>query len=97
MLNAAKVKTVQQISFKENLIFILQINRSTFASVQKFTRGIDKAGDHVDLVLLDSDNAPLSYKKSSEGWEMALQVNVLSISLMRLLLIFNNRATAQFR
>lgn len=95
--NAAKAKIVQQIGFDANKISVLQVDLGTFASVRQFIKDLDKAAEYIDVVLLNAGVGPPSYKKSSEGWEMAVQVNVLSSALMGLLLLPKLRATAQAR
>ena len=95
--NAAKAKIVQRTCFNANSISILPVDLGTFASVQQFVKDLDKVADHIDVVLLNAGVGPPDYKKSSEGWEMAVQVNVLSTALMGLLLLSKLRATAQAR
>ena len=93
--NAAKAKIIQRTGFNANAISILQVDLGNFASVQQFMIDLDKAADYIDIVLLNAGVAPPRYKKSKEGWETAVQVNVLSTALMGLLLLPKLRATAQ--
>lgn len=95
--NEAKAKIVKSTGFDANAISVFRVDLGTFASVQQFIKDVDRTADHVDVVLLNAGVAPPHYKKSPEGWEMAVQVNVLSTALMALLLLPKLRATAQAR
>ncbi|KAL8727213.1 MAG: hypothetical protein Q9166_006177 [cf. Caloplaca sp. 2 TL-2023] len=93
----AKAKIVQETGFPAKDISVLQVDLGTFASIQHFVKELDQAADFIDVVLLNAGVGPPSFKKSPEGWEMAVQVNVLSTALMALLLLPKLRATAQAR
>ncbi|KAL8704427.1 MAG: hypothetical protein Q9201_002418 [Fulgogasparrea decipioides] len=95
--NAAKAKIVRGTSFNADDIAVLQVDLGTFASIQRFVEDLNRATDQIDVVLLNAGVGPPSYKRSPEGWEMAVQVNVLSTALMGLLLLPKLRATAQAR
>ena len=95
--DAAKAKIVQQTSFKADAISIHQVDLGNFASVHRFVTDLNKAVDYIDVVLLNAGLAAPRFSKSQEGWEMAVQVNVLSTTLMGLLLLPKLRATAEAR
>ena len=95
--NAAKAKIVQRTGFKADAIYILQVDLGNFGSVQRFVTDLNKAVDYIDVVLLNAGLAAPRFKKSEEGWESAVQVNVLSTALMGLLLLPKLRATAEAR
>ena len=95
--NEAKAKLVDKTSFPAKDISVLQVDLTTFTSVQEFVAELDKTADHIDVVLLNAGVGPPSFKKSPQGWEMAVQVNVLSTALMALLLLPKLRASAQAR
>lgn len=95
--NTAKSKIAQATGFHPANISVLKVDLGTFASVRQFVNDIDRTTDHVDVVLLNAGVGPPNYQKSAEGWEMAVQVNVLSTALMGLLLLPKLRATAQAR
>ncbi|KAK0619667.1 hypothetical protein B0T14DRAFT_603418 [Immersiella caudata] len=75
----------------------LLVDLSTFASVQKFCKELDKevSSSGLDVALLCAGLAPPGYKTSPEpeGWELALQVNVLSTTVMALLMLPSLRRT----
>ncbi|KAL9614492.1 MAG: hypothetical protein Q9167_001020 [Letrouitia subvulpina] len=93
--NAAKAKIIKETGFNFNNICVLHVDLGTFASVQNFVQEVEKTTDAIDIVLLNAGIAPPSYKRSTEGWEMAVQINVLSTALMGLLLLPKLRATAK--
>ncbi|KAL8917576.1 MAG: hypothetical protein Q9208_007859 [Pyrenodesmia sp. 3 TL-2023] len=95
--NAAKARIVEATTINAANISVLSVDLGTFASVHEFVREIDQTIEHIDVVLLNAGVGPPSYQKSAEGWEMAVQVNVLSTALMALLLLPKLRATAQAR
>lgn len=95
--NAAKAKIVQQTGFNADAISILQVDLSNFDSVHRFVADLNKAVDYIDVVLLNAGLAAPRFSTSEEGWEMAVQVNVLSTALMGLLLLPKLRATAEAR
>ena len=93
--NAAKAKIVQNTGFRGDAISILQVDLDSFVSIQEFINHLDETTDRIDVVLLSAGVAPPRYKKSEEGWEMAVQVNVLSTALLAILLLPKLQATAQ--
>ena len=95
--NAAKAKIVQRTGFNADAISILQVDLGTFASVQRFVTDLSKSVEYVDVALLNAGLAAPKFSRSKEGWEMAVQVNVLSTALMALLLLPKLRATAAAR
>ena len=95
--NAAKAKIVQQTGFNPDAISIHQVDLSNFDSVHRFVTNLNKAVDYIDVVLLNAGLAAPRFSKSDQGWEMAVQVNVLSTALMGLLLLPKLRATAEAR
>ncbi|KAL8840023.1 MAG: hypothetical protein Q9170_001507 [Blastenia crenularia] len=95
--NAAKTKIVQDTGFRAKDILVFQVDLSAFASVHKFVQNVEKAAKYIDVVLLNAGVGPPSYQRSQQGWEMAVQVNVLSTALMGLLLLPTLRTTAQAR
>ncbi|KAK1752918.1 dehydrogenase [Echria macrotheca] len=70
-------------------ITYLVVDLATFTSVRAFCASLAKEVEHsgLDIALLSAGLAPPRYEMSSEGWDMALQVNVLSTALMARLLV----------
>ncbi|KAI4190693.1 MAG: hypothetical protein L6R41_000629 [Letrouitia leprolyta] len=95
--NAAKAKVVQETGFRTEDISILYVDLGIFASVQQFVKEVEKAAECIDVALLNAGVGPPSYQRSHGGWEMAVQVNVLSTALMGLLLLPKLRTTAKAR
>ncbi|KAL8974906.1 MAG: hypothetical protein Q9197_000875 [Variospora fuerteventurae] len=95
--NAAKARIAQATGFDPAKISVLKADLATFASIQQFVNELDQKIDNLDVVLLNAGVGPPTYQKSPEGWEMAVQVNVLSTALMGLLLLPKLRATVQTR
>ena len=79
-----------------SFISILTVDLSTFDSVRAFISalGIELGQGALHIVLLNAGLANPTFVKSSHGYEMALQVNVLSTALMAILLLPIMRRTA---
>ncbi|KXX74313.1 Retinol dehydrogenase 11 [Madurella mycetomatis] len=77
----------------DNFITILLVDLADLASVQAFVKSLNKTTTHLDVALLNAGLANPSYRQSSAGWELAVQVNVLSTALMAVLLLPLLRAT----
>ena len=67
---------------------------SNFSSVQSFARTLSQEVSVLDIAILNAGVASTSYNTSSEGWEMSVQVNVLSTALLGILLLPKLRETA---
>lgn len=78
-------------------IAILTVDLSDCASVQEFVRNLGQETRHLDVALLNAGLGNPRFVESPAGWEMALQVNVLSTALMAVLLLPLLRATAAAR
>ncbi|KAL2137661.1 hypothetical protein VTI28DRAFT_8619 [Corynascus sepedonium] len=73
---------------------ILIVDLSDFESVKYFVRALNETTTRLDVALLNAGLANPSFQQSAAGWEMGLQVNVLSTALMAILLLPLLRATA---
>ncbi|KAI1840237.1 hypothetical protein JX265_013029 [Neoarthrinium moseri] len=82
---AAKVSIIQQTQCSN--ITVMTVDLSTFASVKDFARRVNEEVPQLHVVLLCAGIMTSKYEKSPDGFEMALQVNVLSTALMVLLLL----------
>lgn len=78
-------------------ITILIVDLSDFASVQDFVRSLGQETQYLDVALLNAGLGNPKFEQSPAGWEMALQVNVLSTALMAVLLLPLLRSTATAR
>ncbi|KAK7928168.1 hypothetical protein PG985_005166 [Apiospora marii] len=93
---AAKAAIEQEV-LKTNLDIIpLVLELSSFASVKAFIDRLDARlpGQRLDVVLLCAGVAVPNFRTSPDGYEMTTQVNVLSNTLLALLLLPRLRAAA---
>ncbi|KXX81404.1 Retinol dehydrogenase 14 [Madurella mycetomatis] len=76
-------------------IFIIEIlDLTTFASVRDFVDRVSANVQRLHAVQLAAGISTPAFSRSPEGYEMALQVNVLSTALLALLLLPKLRETA---
>ncbi|KAI1739060.1 short-chain dehydrogenase/reductase [Xylaria scruposa] len=75
-------------------IDILTVDLTSFDSTQAFVEKLEKLTNKLDVALLNAGLGNPTYQKSASGWEMAIQVNVLSTALMAVLLLPILRSTA---
>ncbi|KAI1748129.1 short-chain dehydrogenase/reductase [Xylaria castorea] len=75
-------------------IDILTVDLTSFDSVQAFIEKLEKTTDTLDVALLNAGLGNPNYQKLATGWEVAVQVNVLSTALMAVLLLPILRSTA---
>jgi len=85
----ARVNTAADSTKKRdpNSISYLLIDLCTFASVQKFAVALEKdvfseGGSGLDVALLNAGVSTSTYSLSPEGWDMSVQINTLSTSLL---------------
>ncbi|KAI3322945.1 short-chain dehydrogenase/reductase [Xylariaceae sp. AK1471] len=83
----AKTRIVQRTGCDSNIITVLTVDLTSFDSVQAFIVNLKKIVNKLDIALLNAGLGNPSYEKSPSGWEMAVQVNVLSTALMGVLLL----------
>lgn len=67
-------------------IEVWELEMSEYGSIKSFAKRVEDL-DRVDIVILNAGIYSKGFKKSQYGWEMTLQVNVLSTSLLALLLL----------
>lgn len=63
------------------------VDLQSFASVKDFANRITSTYDRLDAVLLQAGVARPSHAFSPDGWELTLQVNILSTALLSILLL----------
>ncbi|TID02535.1 Short chain dehydrogenase yanD [Colletotrichum higginsianum] len=83
----AKKRITDLTGCSPDAITILQVDLADFGSVTAFVRDLEKVTPRLDVALLNAGLGNPTYEKSSAGWEMAVQVNVLSTALMAVLLL----------
>jgi NAD(P)-dependent dehydrogenase (short-subunit alcohol dehydrogenase family) len=67
---------------------------STFKSIREFVSNLAQTTKKLNVALLNAGIAAAKYEVSPDGWESALQVNVLGTALLTLLLVPMLRETA---
>ncbi|KAJ7483219.1 hypothetical protein FB451DRAFT_1393347 [Mycena latifolia] len=63
------------------------IDLADFASVKRFAERFELDGGRLDLLVENAAVGPFKYEPTKDGWELSLQVNCLSTSLLALLLL----------
>jgi NAD(P)-dependent dehydrogenase (short-subunit alcohol dehydrogenase family) len=89
----AKKLICQRTGYPPSNIKLFQLDMSTFASVKKFADMVTKEVPRVDVAMLNAGLAAPSYQVSPDGYEMSLQVNVISTALLAILLLPKLRQT----
>ncbi|KAJ5160067.1 uncharacterized protein N7482_007071 [Penicillium canariense] len=89
----ARAKICQQTGYKPSNIQLYEIDMSTFASVKALAEATAKE-PRLDIAILNAGIAAPSYQLSPEGYEMSLQVMVLSTALLAILLLPQLRKSA---
>lgn len=89
----AKAAIEQKTGCKPDVIQLLQLDMASYTSTEKFAREVNTKFSAVHVAVLNAGVAPPSYKPSPEGWEMALQVNVISSTYLAILLLPKLRET----
>jgi NAD(P)-dependent dehydrogenase (short-subunit alcohol dehydrogenase family) len=91
---AAKEKIEQTTKCNTNVIQLFQLDMSDFSSVEKFATAVSGKFPTIDAAVLNAGIAPSGYNLSPHGWEMSVQVNVLSTTYLAILLLPKLRATS---
>ena len=90
----AKKLICQRTGYLLSNIKIFQLDMSNFLSVKKFAEKVTKEVPLIDVALVNAGIAVPSHETSPEGYEMSIQVNVLSTGLLAILLLPKLRQTA---
>jgi NAD(P)-dependent dehydrogenase (short-subunit alcohol dehydrogenase family) len=72
---------------RHGVVQILELDMNSFASVKAFANRVDREVAKLDVALLNAGLFVRKHVKSLDSWEETLQVNVLSTSLLALLLL----------
>ncbi|KII83704.1 hypothetical protein PLICRDRAFT_180056 [Plicaturopsis crispa FD-325 SS-3] len=83
--NAAIAKLEKQTGYTNAELWLVDLSK--YSSVLAFADKFEKDGGRLDIVVYNAGVLPLKYTASPEGWEMTLQVNVISAALISLLLL----------
>lgn len=90
----AKSAIMRETKCSPDIFIIETVDLSTFASVKDFADRVNKRIPALHVVQLAAGISPWTYSKSPENYELSLQVDVLSTTLMALLLLPKLRQTA---
>ncbi|KAK3359579.1 hypothetical protein B0T25DRAFT_533328 [Lasiosphaeria hispida] len=93
---AAKAEILARTGRKPGSIAIVLVDLGDYDSVRAFAPALEKelAGRGLDVALLNAGLVNPDWQPSKYGWEMAVQVNVISTALMTVLLLPLLRETA---
>lgn len=82
---------------KPGLCKVMELDMANFDSVASFAKSLDQEAPFVDIAILNAGISNMHYQQSVHGWEMDLQVNALSTTLLALLLMPQLKRTAEHR
>lgn len=68
-------------------IQVWELDMKSYSSIQSFAKRVGAEMERIDIALLNAGVIYGDYRRSAEGWEETLQVNVLSTVLLAMLLI----------
>jgi len=83
----AKTKIEQLTKCDPDVIQLVQLDMGTYSSVERFAKDVTDRFSVIHAAILNAGVAPPSHKLSKEGWEMSLQVNVVSTAYLAILLL----------
>lgn len=83
----AKVEICRRTGYDAGNIRLYEIDMSTFALVKAFAETTLKNEPRIDIAILNAGMSAPSHKLGPEGYEMSLQVNVISTALLAILLL----------
>lgn len=92
---AAKAEIVRRAGCDANTIQLHELDMKTFASVRAFAETVAAREPRLDIAVLNAGVAAPSHELSPEGFEMSVQVNVLSTALLAILLLPLLRRSAE--
>lgn len=80
---------------RSDVIQLALLDMNSYASIEQFARQVSEQHTIIYAAVLNAGVAPPSHKLSKEGWEMSLQVNVISTAYLAILLLPNLRRGGQ--
>lgn len=87
--------SIESSTKRYGVVQVWSLNYESYASITAFVKRVEDEIPTVDIVVLNAGVFPRSFEKSREGWEMALQVNVLSTALLGLMLLPKLKASSR--
>jgi NAD(P)-dependent dehydrogenase (short-subunit alcohol dehydrogenase family) len=89
----AKMRIQRATGVSENIIDVLELDMGNYASIERFAHEINDKYTTMDAAILNAGVAPPTFRESKEGWENAIQINVLSSAYLGILLLPKLRHT----
>ncbi|KAK4548089.1 hypothetical protein LTR36_010809 [Oleoguttula mirabilis] len=89
---------IEQRTGRKGVAEVWELDMLDYGSIKAFAARVDEEVERLDIAVLNAGIFMATFQKSSYGWEKVLQVNVLSTSLLGLLLLPKLKAskTADF-
>lgn len=84
---SARQEILDQTKRSDVVIDVYQLDMLDYGSIQAFASRVSQEVSCLDYVILNAGVSPQTYKKSRYGYEQAMQVNLLSNTLLALLLL----------
>ena len=93
----AKAK-IEHRAGRTGAVEVWHLDMLDYANIRAFAERANKELQHLDIAVLNAGVSNLTYKQSTYGWEETFQVNLLSTTLLALLLLPKLKAskTAEF-
>ncbi|KAJ5081770.1 hypothetical protein NUU61_010034 [Penicillium alfredii] len=91
----AKARIEQKTGCAADVIQIVQLDMSNYASIEGFAKEVTTEFSDIHAAVLNAGVAAPAHNLSPEGWEMSLQVNVISTVYLSLLLLPILRRTGE--
>ncbi|OJD09646.1 hypothetical protein AJ78_08997 [Emergomyces pasteurianus Ep9510] len=89
----AKVRIEAKTGCGADVIQLVELDMSSYASIEKFVQQVNKKYTAVHAAVLNAGVFQSSYQLSPEGWEMSIQVNGISTAYLGILLLPKLRET----
>ena len=83
----AAAKQIQQQTGRTGVVRVWELDMNNYASLRALTTRVKDELPRLDIALLNAGVVQTHHRKSPEGWEETLQVNVLSTVLLGILLL----------
>ena len=91
----AKAQVCQRTGYEESKLHVYELDMSTFASVRAFAQTLQEKEARLDIAILNAGVAAPTFNLSPEGYEISLQVCVLSTALLAVLLLSQLRRSSE--
>lgn len=84
---AVAAKKLEESTGRSNVADVWELDMSSYNSIRAFASRIASELKHLDVAVLNAGVTNKQYIVGSEGWELTLQVNLLSTTLLGYLLL----------